>query len=324
MLNFRTPIQLPAAPFRFGYEDEILTMGSCFAQRMGERLQAAKFRTHTNPLGIVYNPISMARLLNMLREGGVIPEIRLSPHQLWHSFDLHSQFSHVDKQVLKQRIDEAFARTGEALRRASLLMLTFGTAYVYVRRDRGEIVTNCHRYPADFFHKKLLHNSRIFRAFQPLFQALFEANPRLRVILTVSPVRHIKEGLPNNNLSKSVLRIACQELADAFGQVDYFPAFEVMMDDLRDYRFYQDDLIHPTPFAETYIWELFTAHYLQPGSQQLLKRWGEVQQGLAHRPLRPGSPEHRKFLRSLLKKIQALPPQLDCRAELEALQQQLG
>ena len=298
-------------------------MGSCFADRMGVRLKEAKIPTNSNPLGIVYNPISIHNLLKSLWDNQYELRLRQSPHALWHSFDLHSSFSGFEEREIRKRIKATFADVHIELRKANLLIFTFGTAYVYRRKDTGDIVANCHKYPADFFEKSLLTVEEILAPFQDLFAQFFQHKPQLNIILTVSPIRHLKEGLANNTLSKSILRLACHQLSETFEEIAYFPAFEIMLDDLRDYRFYQDDFIHPTSFAEDYIWAQFVKHYFSDQAKHLLAKWEKIQKSLAHRPLQKHSDAHHQFLLKLLENLKSLNTLLDCQAEIEEVTQRL-
>lgn len=317
-MKFRTDIAIPPLEWSIDYQTPMLCMGSCFADRMGRRLREAKFPATVNPMGIVYNPLSLAQLLERWHRGEGVA-LSQGPHGLWHSFALHSHWSGADRQELEARIEAGMAEAAQALDRASVLLLTFGTAYVYERRDTGELVANCHKYPGAFFRKRLLTVREVVKAWKPLVQRLRERQPELKLLLTVSPVRHKKEGLANNGLSKAVLRLACDQLVQALDGTAYFPAYEIMMDDLRDYRFYGDDLIHPTPFAQAYIWEHFAQTCLSDLARELTDRWEKLRTSMAHRPMQAASEAHREFLRQLLRKLEELNEQLHCEAEIETI-----
>ncbi|GAB4412789.1 MAG: GSCFA domain-containing protein [Bacteroidia bacterium] len=310
----------PAQP-QLGYADRLLALGSCFAGRMGQRLHDARFRIDVNPLGIAYSPLVLSRQLLATLGAQPWAEPCYDRRQgLWHSFDLHSSFGHSDRDQFDAQVARATATTRAALQEASVLLLTFGTAWTFFRQDSGEPVANCHRYPAAFFTRALGSVTQLTDACLAAFEALWHLRPGAQILLTVSPVRHTRATLEGNALSKATLRLACQQLQEASPQVYYFPAYELMIDDLRDYRFYADDLIHPSTLAETYIWEKFVQAHVSPADRRLLHDWEEVQRDLAHRPRQPGSAAHRRFLEQVLRKLQALAPHLDCTRELEQVQ----
>lgn len=297
-------------------------MGSCFAQRIGQRLSDARFRTQVNPMGIVFNPVSLARLLTSAASPG--QESELIHHlEQWHSLDYHSNFSDPNPEVVTESIEMAQMLTGRHLEQADVLILTLGTAYAYRWKETWEVVNNCHKLPANQFEKCLLGVEECTKALEQAISQWRQRNPKLRVLLTVSPVRHIKDGIAENNLSKSILRLVCHNLAQANPEVAYFPAFEILNDDLRDYRFYQDDLIHPTTFAEDYIWEKFAKAAFTPETEHLLTLWQSAQQALAHQPFSPHFAGYRSHLEGLLHKLEQLNLLLDCTEELEEVRSRI-
>lgn len=325
MMKFRTELAPEAAPLQLNYGAGVVALGSCFAARIGERLAGARLPTCINPLGIVYNPLSACRLLRIALGDAPWPAATYAPHlEAWHSFDLHSQCNAPDRETFQRGVEQGFAQLRQALARAEVLILTFGTALVYRRHDSGEVVNNCHRYPAAFFTRDLLTLPDTLEAMYELVRRLRAQYPQLQLLLTVSPVRHVREGLPLNSVSKATLRLLCHQLASSLPEVHYYPAYELMVDDLRDYRFYGADLIHPNDVAEQYIWEHFCATHLSPAARAVLTRWEQVQRDLAHRPRQPGSQAHRRFLQQLRDKLLALSTSLDCSAELAQVEAQLG
>jgi len=324
-MKFRTELPSGLSPLQLSYGQGIVAMGSCFADRIGTRLSEARLVCTVNPLGIVYNPLSLAYLLRVALGDAAMPTGTYAPHlEAWHSFALHSRLNAPDQTSWQRGVEASFARLGRALTGAQVLMLTFGTALVYRRHDTGEVVNNCHRYPAAFFRQDLLPLPEMLSTMYALVRLLRAQRPGLQLLLTVSPVRHIKEGLPLNSVSKASLRLLCHQLASSLEEVHYYPAYELMVDDLRDYRFYGRDLIHPSEMAEQYIWEHFCATHLSPEARDMLSRWEQVQRDLAHRPRQPGSQAHRRFLEKLRDKLQALSPQLDCAAELAQVEAALA
>lgn len=322
-MKFRTEIQLPPSQIQIDYNTKILSMGSCFADRMGIRLEDAKIQTLTNPLGIIYNPISLCRIFDFLIQDQ-FPHLQQSPQGIWHSFDLHTKLSGLKKEGTLAQIQQSLNRSRQHFEDSNLLILTFGTAYVYKRNDNDQIVANCHKYPSSFFEKKLLSVDEIVDTFKGLFGHMQKIKPNLQILLTVSPVRHIKEGLSNNMLSKSMLRLACHKLSEDFEQVNYFPAYEIMLDDLRDYRYYQDDLIHPNNFAEQYIWEKFVSHFFSKKTKELLKKWQKLQKAINHRPLQPEANNYSVFLQKLLNQLKEISTAINCEAEIEEIKARLA
>ena len=323
-MKFRTEIQLSPRQPQIDYQTEVVTAGSCFADRIGQRLQQAKFSTTVNPLGIAYNPVSLSRQLRAVMGNYSLAESMHHPELgFWHSFDLHSSFNHQDKSVFEKQLEKPLSHAKNQLSKARVLMLTFGTAWVYRKKETGNIVSNCHKYPSEYFSRDLLTLNGLMEEMFLLIRHLQAFNANLEILLTVSPIRHIKDGLEKNTISKSTLRLLCQHLRQSFDHIHYFPAYEIMLDDLRDYRFYKDDLIHPTSFAEDYIWEHFIQTHLTQESRQLLLRWQQLQKEITHRPLRPDSMQYRQFLEKLLNKLIDIHEHLNCKEEITLVQQRL-
>jgi hypothetical protein len=209
------------------------------------------------------------------------------------------------------------------LKDVNWLILTYGTAWIYHRADTGEVVANCHKQPASSFTKSLLTQKKILASFDTFYQELQHFNPGVQIIVTVSPVRHTRDSLELNSVSKSVLRSACHTLQETYANVEYFPAFEIMMDDLRDYRFYKRDRIHPTEEAEDYIWETFLSRYGSEELSSFIKTWSSIDQALQHKAFHPASTSHQKFLRETLKKLEELKGQVDVEKEVGLIKKQL-
>lgn len=325
MNSFRTTLNAGVSTHTLATHSPILTLGSCFADSIGARLAALKLPTTANPFGILYNPVSIHKALDYAVQNATIPTHTYLAHGDIHvNYDFHSELSALSHDALAQRLQEQVEGVHVCLQHTRYLMLTYGTAWVYTRRDTGEVVANCHKQPAAAFEKTLLSPDAIVSSFESTLSALRKQYPRLlRVILTVSPVRHIKDTLPLNNVSKSVLRVACHMLQERFDYVEYFPAFEIMMDDLRDYRFYKSDMLHPTEEAEAYIWQQFKARYFDASLQAFADKWTSIQQALAHRPFHPTSQAHQKFLRDTLRRLEELKPLINVEEEINALKLQL-
>jgi hypothetical protein len=325
MDSFRTEWH-PAGAMQaaLSHRDYVITAGSCFADRFGCRLRDNKFRVEINPPGVSYNPASIHRqLLQSLL--GRPPDARhvVAREDQFVHLDYHSRFRHGSADQLLETIQHALRQVQADLHAASWLMLTYGTAWVHQYQPGGQIINNCQKIPARNFHRRLLKSDEIVHSFGELRQALKQANPNLKILLTLSPVRHLKDSLEGNAVSKAVLRAAIHEIQTAFPEVLYFPAYEIMMDDLRDYRFYEADLIHPNGQAEAYLWRKFAAAYFTADTSRLLAEWQSAHRALQHRPFEPGSPAHAGFLKQLLGQLENLQPLLPVEEEILSVRRQL-
>jgi hypothetical protein len=321
---FRTELNIDPSLIKIGHYDPILTLGSCFSDSMGARLASNKFEVKYNPFGTVYNPISIFKLLQYSLSNEMPNESSyLENDGLFANYDFHSSFSALNKSSIKKQIEEQIESTNTFLKSAKWLILTLGTAYVYKRKDTKEIVSNCHKIPGKNFTKRLLTQKQILEAFDQLWKQLATLNPGLKILLTVSPVRHIKDTLALNSVSKSTLRLTSDTLANQYEHVSYFPSYELMMDDLRDYRFYKADMIHPTEEAEDYIWEKFASAYFGKSTLDFLSEWSKIRAAIQHRPFNTTSEKHQAFIKSTIQKIKSLDNKLDFSEELKVLEGQL-
>ena len=323
---FRTELTIAPATSQLPRTARVLTMGSCFADSMGVRLNSYKVDALVNPFGTVFQPLALGRLLRAAAGEDVDWQQHLvQARGRWQSYDLHGSIGADSPVDLLQIIQALVQRTGEFLRGADAIALTLGTAWAYRLRETGELVNNCHKQSADLFVRELLTPDDIINGLAETHAYLRRINPELRFILTVSPVRHLKDTLPLNTVSKSVLRIATHILSDLLPGVEYFPAYELLTDDLRDYRFYADDMLHPSAVAEDYIWDKFARTYFDADFGRFRKEWTAVRQSLGHRPLHPGAPEHREFLESTREKLEQLSlRKVDVVAELQQVRAQLA
>ncbi len=323
---FRTEIPLAPATDQLSRTARVLTVGSCFADSIGARLAANKVETLANPFGTVFQPLALARLLRAAAGEDVDWQQHLvEARGRWQSYDLHGSIGAESPVELLQTIQELVRRTGEFLRQADVVLLTLGTAWAYRLRETGELVNNCHKQSADLFVRELLTPDEIINDLAEMHAYLRRINPELRFVLTVSPVRHLKDTLPMNSVSKSVLRVATHIVSDLLPGVAYFPAYELLLDDLRDYRFYAADMLHPSEVAEDYIWDKFARTYFDADFGRFRKEWAAVRQSLGHRPLHAGAPEHREFLEATLEKLEQLSlRKVGVAAELTAVRTQLA
>ncbi|HZI24957.1 MAG TPA: GSCFA domain-containing protein, partial [Chryseolinea sp.] len=224
---------------------------------------------------------------------------------------------------LQDELKAIISNTHSFLQETNWLLITYGTAWVYERNETNMIVANCHKMPQSMFTKTLMTEKKVLDLFDSMYRQLKSINPDINILLTVSPVRHIKDTLELNSVSKSLLRVACHTLVHAYRDVYYFPAYEIMMDDLRDYRFYKDDMIHPTQVAEQYIWQKFAAQYFDEELTAFLGKWKEIQLALAHKPFHPASSAHQQFVKEMLKKLEELKSVVDVDEEVAFLRKQL-
>ena len=254
-MNFSTPVELPSDLPRFTQADELLLMGSCFATNIGALLADARFRPDVNPFGVLYNPLSVSTALRELVTGRLYKEEDLFFfRECWHSPMHHGDFSSPFAEEVLQRINIRLQTAHERIHHLNCLMLTFGTAWVYEQKSTGHVVANCHKQPESVFTRRRLSVQEIVSDYTSLFSGLIARNPKLKVILTVSPIRHVRDGMHANQLSKATLLLAIDQLQTSFsGHVFYFPAYELLLDELRDYRFYADDMVHPSQIGRAHV-----------------------------------------------------------------------
>lgn len=296
-MQFRTEFPPFQGGLAISHSDKALCVGSCFSEHMGARLARYKFPVFINPFGIVYNPVSIAGMLKFLLSEAVFREEDLFCWQgLWHSYQHHGQFSRADRAKALEGMNQRLAEAREFLRQATRLIITPGTATVFQLKKTGETVANCHKVPGQEFQRRRLDVAEVRDALLDAFRLLRERLPGLQIILSVSPVRHVRDGLVENQRSKAVLLLALEQVAEQLAGVHYFPSYEIVMDDLRDYRYYEQDMVHPGPQAVEYIWRYFERAYFDASTRELCRRVGQLVDAAAHRPLHPGSSPHLDFV----------------------------
>lgn len=314
----RTLIEAPLAPVQFGYGHAFTVLGSCFAACMGQRLAAGKFQVHGLEMGTLFNPVNLAwhitTALNGERKEDALAPYYLQREDIFFNYQFHSSHSATSQAALEAKLRSLHSQLRQGLLQSQVLVLTLGTAWAWQLNQNQQLIANCHKQPSPLFSQRLLALNEVTESLAGAINRLREENPSIQIILTVSPVRHTRQGLANNQLSKSLLRLACHQLSQQLTNCHYFPAYEAMVDDLRDYRYYGDDLIHPTAKAEEYIWQLFTKAWLEPEALALYERWRRLERQLHHRPLHPG-PTYLKQLQKLEAELAALP--LNLQAELD-------
>jgi hypothetical protein len=324
MDEFRTVIRPTVSPVKISLKDPILTLGSCFSDAIGKRLDDSKFTVSVNPFGAIYNPLSLHDLMvRSLKPGPLPTESFVSQSDVHLNYLFHSQFSALDREALERKMQQTFVSMHSQLKSCRFLLLTYGTAFVFTHKQTGNVVANCHKQNTQLFDKSLLATNDVLESFHRLHAMLQRINPEVNIILTVSPVRHLKDSLPLNSVSKSVLRTSCHYLQEKFSNVTYFPSFEIMTDDLRDYRFYADDMIHPSAQAEEYIWQRFQECYFEMSTISFITEWKKIRSALQHRPFHPASAGHQNFLHHLLQKLEALRELVDVEPEIRFVREQL-
>ena len=324
MESFRTTLTIPRNRHKISLSDQILTIGSCFSDTIGNQLASSKINTSVNPFGIQYNPHSIHKTLSYALSRQPVPnDTFVNRNGLFFNYDFHSDVSSTDLISLQLRLEKQIMEANAFIENAQWVFPTYGTALVYERIDTNDIVSNCHKMPQSLFRKHLLTQKKILDSFGEVYEQLKIANPNIRLILTVSPVRHLKETIEMNSVSKSILRVACQTITEQHEDVSYFPSYEVMMDDLRDYRFYKADMIHPSDVAEDYIWEKFGESYFAPDLKTFLAQWKEIQQALNHRPFHASSHAHQTFLKETLKRLESLKETINVEDEVALIKSQI-
>jgi hypothetical protein len=294
---FRTEVKIESSHQKIGYEDTILSLGSCFSENIGNKLSDAYFRTDVNPFGVLFNPVSIKNSLNALINEKTLSETDLFQHgSLWKAFSHSSLFAGTSKDQVLSNINERLLSSSQKLKKTKVILITFGTAWVYEYLKTSEVVANCHKLPASEFVRKRLCVDDIVSDYIALFHKIRTLFPDIHVIMTVSPIRHWKDGAHENNISKSVLLMAIEKLQKLFPFVSYFPAYEIQMDELRDYRFYASDMCHPSPEAVDYIWKRFCETYFTHKTNHLRLKLENLNQQLNHKPLFPDTIEHSYFL----------------------------
>ena len=320
MNSFRTELDPKPASFQISYDDVLMSLGSCFSNEIGKKLKDSKFNIAINPFGVLYNPLSIEQSLKMLLSEEEYSARKLTEHNgLWQSFDFHSSFSNVDKHACINKINDSIKNARSQISRLTTLVITFGTAYYYKRND--VVVANCHKFAASDFTRHRMTISEVIDKYYDLLEKLKTELPNLKIILTLSPVKHLKDGFEENQVSKSILRVAIDEICKSISNVHYFPSYEMVIDDLRDYRFYKSDLTHPNKMAVDYIWEKFQSCFFDQNTKSVLLSVIEITKASNHRPFHPDADQHKVFKKTMLAKVLKLQtefPEMDWDREIEA------
>lgn len=315
---FKLDFNIPEAPFKITLQDSILLIGSCFSDEIGSLLEQNKFHCISNPYGTIYNPISIFKLLSDRADSNHTVENQ----GITYHWDTHSTISGLSKKETTELFVKKHTQAREFLANSKWLIITLGTSIVY-ELEGGQIVGNCHKVPASNFTKRFLSKEEILSQYNVLHSHLKKVNSGLNVIFTISPVRHIKDGLIANNRSKAILVDAVHTIVDQYDGISYFPSYEILMDELRDYRFYSEDMIHPSKQAIKYVWDKFSKSYFDPKTLELLHDWNKLCTAITHKPFHPKSEQHQQFLDSALKKALQLNEKMDLSVEIELLKSKL-
>jgi len=310
-MEFRTQISIPKSKNPIDYNSKIVSLGSCFAVNMEEKLDYFKFESSCNPFGILFHPLAIEKLIDFAVSEKQFTDKNVFFHnERWHCFDVHSDLSNSSQSALITNLNATVIATKLQLQAATHIIITYGTSWVYRNLSTNEIVANCHKVPQNEFSKEILSIEAIEKSMRNTLDLIQKINPNVSFIFTVSPVRHLKDGFVENQVSKAHLISAIHKtINDKPKTINYFPSYEIMMDELRDYRFYAEDMIHPNSVAIDYIWERFSETSISEESQLVMIEVEAIQRGLAHRPFNPNSESHQQFLSKLNDKMVKLQKQ---------------
>lgn len=307
-MNLQTQIPLEKeARNPISYDSKVFLLGSCFSENIGNKLEYFRFQSQQNPFGILFHPKAIEKLITDAINERVFTEKEIFLlNEQWHCFDAHSNLSSPNKEELLTNLNHAIQTTKQQLKESTHIIITLGTAWVYRHVESDQIVANCHKVPQKKFLKELLSVDEITESLEAIISIIREINPVANFIFTVSPVRHLKDGFVQNQQSKAHLIAAIQQVVEPRKKNYYFPSYEIMMDELRDYRFYKEDMIHPNPTAINYIWDKFVSTWFSEDSLSITEKVDKIQKGLQHKPFNPDSEAHQKFLTKIEEDINSL------------------
>jgi len=309
-VQLQTQIPISPAANLIDYESQVLLLGSCFTENIGNKLTYFQFRNWQNPFGVIFNPVSIQKLLQKASEQALFTKADIfQQDEIWYSFLAHGSCSSLDDEGLVILLNEKLSLLKKAVSESSHIVITLGTAWVYNHLATNEIVANCHKVPQQHFNKSILSVAEIEQALYQIISITDHLNPNAQVIFTISPVRHIKDGMIGNSQSKAHLITAVQRVV-ANTSTSYFPAFEILIDELRDYRYYASDLLHPNEIAIEYLWNRFKKAWISETTESLQQQIQIIQTGLNHRPFQPSSKKHQAFLSNLKLQIETVTKEL--------------
>jgi GSCFA family len=324
-MDFRRELIVRSFTEKISIKDPIMLVGSCFSDNLGEKLKHNRFNVMINPSGIMFNPVSITRSLTSYITGNPYDRSMIfKTQEWWTSWDHHTRFSHADPDALLDMMNNSLKEAHDFLKKTKWLIITLGSAWVY-QLDNGDVVANCHKVPTDKFRKKLLAVEDVLSSLDNLIHRLFIYNPGIKIMFTISPVRHLRDGFVENNRSKAVLIQAVHHLVDKFSNLFYFPSYELVIDDLRDYRFYAEDMVHPNYQATEYVWQKFVDACMDGGTLNVMKEINLINAARAHKPFQPGSDAHRKFRKKqfdTLLRLEQEYPYINWRDDIEHFRDQ--
>jgi hypothetical protein len=301
-MELTTKLNIPTGKYPIDYHSRMLLLGSCFAAAVGEKFDYFKFQNLLNPFGILFQPLAIENLVcRSIQNRFYAQDDLVFNNELWHCLDAHSTLSAEQPEELLNNLNNKLKETKSFLLNSSHILITLGTAWVYQYQKSGTIVANCHKIPSKEFNKILLSVETVTNSLKNLIKEIRSVNEEANFIFTVSPVRHLKDGFTQNTLSKSVLIQAVHQICDTNTSVDYFPSYEIMMDELRDYRFYKPDMLHPNQVAIDYIWEKFSNTCIHTSSKIIMNRIDKIQKSMQHQPFNKNSKAYQLFLVELEK-----------------------
>ena len=319
---FQLTFDIPGNPDKIALNSKIYLAGSCFTENIGQKLQEYKFNALINPFGNIYNPISIFENLGKVLQPSQQKEEILLHREIYHTWNIHGRLASTDLNNLKSNLLLAQSQTRNFLESGDWLVFSLGTAWVYELISNQKIVANCHKYPANHFKKRLLSVEEMLTAFFQCHQEIKKINPRLKYLFTISPVRHLKDGWVENTRSKALLVQFVHEVVGRTEGACYFPSYEIVMDEMRDYRYYKDDFIHPSQLAVDYIWDRFITTYFDEGALEFVTDWKKILAALRHKPFHPGTQDHQAFVTSTLSKLDRWADKVDVSEEVEFLKEQ--
>ena len=311
MITLQTKVNIDNPEVKLNYNSKIFLIGSCFSENIGEQLSRYKFNIIKNPFGVLYNPVSISNALLTILKNKKYEEDQLDFYNdKWFSFDHHTSFSSENKSECLTNINKSVEKASLFLKDTDVLIITLGTSYVYRQKESGKIVSNCHKIPASQFTHEFLDQENSFNIISNALAGIIQENPKIYIIFTVSPIRHWKDGAVQNQWSKASLLLTIKKILKEFERTYYFPSYEIFMDELRDYRFYDKDLLHPSNIGKIYIWDKFKTTFTDNNTEELLKKTASVVEAFEHKPFWPNSQEYQKFARATLKQIRELEDKL--------------
>ncbi|WP_296149770.1 GSCFA domain-containing protein [uncultured Flavobacterium sp.] len=307
-MQFTTPIPIQKSTYQIDYNSKIVSLGSCFAVNIGEKFEHFKFQNTINPFGILFHPLALEKIISKAISKEKFTQENIFFHnERWHSFDVHSDLSTSNKEDFLEILNTNLEQLHNSLSNCSHVIITLGTSWVYKKIETDNIVANCHKVLQKEFKKELLSVEEIKKSLEEIVNSISKLNSEAKIVFTISPVRHIKDGFVENQWSKANLIAAVHEtLHSKLSIANYFPSYEIMMDELRDYRFYAEDMIHPSQTAIDYIWKRFSETWISEEALTTLQEIENIQKGLNHRPFNSESEQHQKFLGNLQQRIEML------------------